>query len=1022
MAFHARSGPNVSGGRGSLPDPLPLIGRRNETRVLRGHLREQEPFGRPLVFLVGEGGAGKTRLAETLAEEAGRRGWAVVRGAAYPAESGIPYAVFSDAFLPLLRGVERERLASLTRGTGPELRYLFPALDVEGDPVAPGVAGDPEEYRIRLFWIFTEFLGRLASRAPLLVVLEDLHGADASSLELLHFAVRNVGARPVRFVCSYTEDLRGESPGLQRAEESLVSTGAAGVLRVPPLDEDETLRLLVEAFQVREDVCREFGARLHRWTGGNPFFVTETLKALVETGSLHERDGTWLGWESDERELARSVRELVAGRLLRVSEAARTVVEHAAVAGDRVPYQLLEALVPLEERALLGALDELRTGGILDERAEETAVTYRFTHPLFRECVYSDLGIASVRRLHLHVAETLEAEAGARAAERAEELAYHYVRSGSRALADKAARYLALAGRRSLARHADEEATRYLETALDLLEENGADAERVAGAREGVDRRAVVRELARALQRRGSYERAIGLLEGLLDTGGAAGDPEEAARIHRRLGLASFWSGRYRDALDHLEAGLSGTAADPGLAGRMHLARALCLQELGSWEEAREEAETCLETGEAESDAALRAGAHRILALLHTWAGPPSRAVEHARHALEIARVTGDREVEFWGYWTLAVVEGLRGAVRSAEEWIQEARRVARELHSPIFRLWIDEIAIEHANVTGSWDAAVGLGERSVALARSLEQRTLLPRLLVWTALLYFGRGDLERGRALVDEAWELAVGGRGGEGGELDVHTAVPAHIGRVAYHVAAEEYDEAIRIGEEGLALADSSGYVIWAIHHLLPLLAEACLLSRDLEKAEEIGERLARDAERMDHALGRAWAEACRALVTWLRGDVEEGAVLLERAAERLEEIPVVYDAARLRRQLAGRFADLGQEDAALRELRNAHEIFLSLGARRELDKARGQFREMGARPPSMSVVPGAGSLTGRELEVAWLVADGLSNKAIGKALGIAHRTVSTHLSKMYKKLGIGSRHELADLVKEGRLPRT
>ncbi len=321
--------------------------------------------------------------------------------------------------------------------------------------------------------------------------------------------------------------------------------------------------------------------------------------------------------------------------------------------------------------------------------------------------------------------------------------------------------------------------------------------------------------------------------------------------------------------------------------------------------------------------------------------------------------------------------------------------------------------------MTGDWDAGLARGERSVALARSLEQQTLLPRLLVWTALIYLGRGDLERGGALVDEAWDLAIGDDAGDR-VLDVHTAVPAHIGRAAYHLATGDYEEVIRIGERGLELADRSGYVIWTIHHLLPLMGEACLLLRDLEMAEEIGDRLRGESERMDHRIGHAWADACDALVTWLRGDTRKGALLLEQAAERLEEIPVVFDAARVRRQLAGRLAELGEREEALSELRTVHETFLRLGADRELEKARGQFRELDARPPSMSVTPGAGRLTGRELQIARLVADRMSNKAIAKELGIAARTVSTHLSNAYKKLEIGSRGELADLVKEGRLP--
>jgi DNA-binding CsgD family transcriptional regulator len=126
--------------------------------------------------------------------------------------------------------------------------------------------------------------------------------------------------------------------------------------------------------------------------------------------------------------------------------------------------------------------------------------------------------------------------------------------------------------------------------------------------------------------------------------------------------------------------------------------------------------------------------------------------------------------------------------------------------------------------------------------------------------------------------------------------------------------------------------------------------------------------------------------------------------------------MWDAARLRRQLAGRLADLGEIDEALVELRHVHDVFSRLGAGLELEKTRMQFRQSGHRPPPRSTESGVAGLTARELEVARLVAKRRSNKAIGKELDMSARTASTHLSNIYQKLGIGSRGELADMIRE------
>jgi DNA-binding CsgD family transcriptional regulator len=235
----------------------------------------------------------------------------------------------------------------------------------------------------------------------------------------------------------------------------------------------------------------------------------------------------------------------------------------------------------------------------------------------------------------------------------------------------------------------------------------------------------------------------------------------------------------------------------------------------------------------------------------------------------------------------------------------------------------------------------------------------------------------------------------------------------------MARGDYEGAIRLGEEALRLADSTGYVLWGVHRVLPLIAESYLWLRQLDGARRTGARLRRDAERLGHRLGLAWADACDALVAWLGGDSDTGAVLLRQAAEQLEAVPFMPDATRLRRQLAGRLAETGQREAAVRELRTVHDRLLYLGAEQELRKARQQFREMGLRPPPRGNARTQGLLTEREQAVAVLVAHRKSSKAIARELGISVRTVDAHLTNVYRKLNINTRGELADLVRRGTI---
>jgi DNA-binding CsgD family transcriptional regulator len=243
---------------------------------------------------------------------------------------------------------------------------------------------------------------------------------------------------------------------------------------------------------------------------------------------------------------------------------------------------------------------------------------------------------------------------------------------------------------------------------------------------------------------------------------------------------------------------------------------------------------------------------------------------------------------------------------------------------------------------------------------------------------------------------------------------------MGLAVYHVAAGEHRRAIEIGEAGLRLADRTGYVVWAVHRLLPIIIEASLRAQDFKRAERYGARLRQDAQRLGHRLGTAWADACDALVAMLHKDLPRAAVLLRRAADDLDAIPWVFDGARLRRELASVLATLGDREGASRELRRVHDVFAHLGAERELDFTRETIRNLGLRPPARAVPAGAGALTGREVDVARLAAERKSNKEIARELGISPRTVSSHLSSIYTKLQVSSRGELTDLVRERELP--
>src|SRR5688572_17504635 len=898
--------------KGTLLPQAPLIGREADLAELLPRVAEAANGAGGAIVLVGEGGVGKTRLAEAIAEEAQRRGFRIAAGRAFPVESGIPYALFSDAFMPVVRGLDLPALTTLARGAEAELSVVLPVLGV----AAPRAqADDPSELRSRVLWTVAEFVRALAAKQPLLVLLDDVHWADLSSLELVHFLARQAARARLLIVCTYNVLERGQRPELRSLEQSLLASGVAHVHRVRPLSREETDELLRRAFDADDAVTREFSALLYGWTRGNVFFVRETLRSLVESGRLRRRDdGQWLGWEFAELELPGSIREVIVARLERLGSSARAVADLAAAIGTRCDHALLRASSNLSDDVLLAGVDELRRLQLVHESTSGDDVRYEFVHPLVRQALYEELGAARARMLHASIAHALEQRYGADAPAHADELAFHCARAEAGVLGPKALQYLYAAGSHALARYADREAVDYLRLALEHWTAESA-----------VPLESIRNELARAHLHLGAYDDAIRLWQvSLSDT--PAGAPAARAALHRRLGQAYYWSGRYTDALEQYQTGVhvieraEGSPAEAAL----RLAAGICLQELGRAPEAKQEIERARTIAAGAGDVGLLARTHRALLLLHIWIGPPGEARAQGARAVELARAAGDAYTEFFSEWGLAVLEGLTGHTAEMAQHITAVERIAEQQRSPLLRLWTAELSIELGAAVGAWEQAIATGENAIALARSLNQRTLLPRLLVWTSLIYIGRGELAQAKSYIDEAWQLSGADRIDEG-PVDVHTVVPAHIGLAAYHVVTRDFAEAIRVCQRGLDIADRTGYAFWAMHRLLPILAEAHCHLWDVEGALVVERRIRQEAERLGHKVGLAWADTCRALVVWLSGNPAGATRLIREACTALEAIPMLPDAARLRRQLAGRLAETGDRAGALLELRRVHEMF-------------------------------------------------------------------------------------------------
>jgi len=990
-----------------------LVGRRTDLTALRRQLNDAVAGQGHCLLLTGEAGSGKSRLLATLIREAKAKGALVASGTAFAMEAGVSYGALADALSTPLRALDAATLTVLARGAEADVQAIVPGLTtgsiVSLDAVADDIGG-----KARLLWNVSQFLIRLAQRQPLLLAIDNAHECDPSSLEFLHFLARQVRGARVLIVLAFVDGGDEHNVALHGVVRSLLTAHEATLRRIEPLTRLDLAELMQRAFALPEHDAEHHASALWSHTRGNPFFVEESLKLLATSGHLRRAGVRWVMDESSPATLPPTVRDAVRARLDTLSANARRVADIAAILDSRAPLRVLEHVSTLDALALADAIDELCSRRILLEVRDGGSAEYEFGHPIIQSTVRDALTAARERALHGAVAAALESLHDESTPTRAIDIARHLVRGETRGGDERTLHYLAEAGRDAMARRADQEAARWIGDALALAVRLGNDAI-TAG---------LLEDLATAKLRIGDAQGASGDLARALQLAVHRHDREAEFRLHLAMAQDAARNGNATKGLELLVAGefVATVLERPDLVVHARVARMRMLQVLGRAHDAAATIGDTLAIATPFGNASLLALVHQAASQLYAWTGPATLARAHGTRALALAAESGDREIAWSAHWTMAMLQGFTGDAAGVSEHLHAAGLLADALASPELQAMTAEIAIEHASVVGQWDEALALAERTIPLARATRPNPLLPRLLVWTGLIVLARDEVSQARALLHEAWTLSgaealvSGGDDGLRALENVHNVILAHTGMGALCLAESDWDRALEFLERGLALADRFGYVTWAIHRLLPLIIEGRLRVHDHARVETLTQRLREQSVALDHRLGMAWAAAAEALVARVLHQSTDAAARLLAAADALDAVPFVFHGAKLRRNAAQVLEADGDVTGAVRELRVAHDVFLRLGAEFELRGTRSQLRALGVRLPPRTAVQGAGTLTGRELEISRAVARRLSNKEIGVLFDISARTVSTHLSNIFEKLGVDSRGALADYLRE------
>ncbi|MEA2368825.1 MAG: hypothetical protein QOH38_1543 [Thermoleophilaceae bacterium] len=869
--------------------PVGYVGRQMEREALSFLLDQAREGSRRVAFISGEPGIGKTRLSTQLAVHAHGEGASVLYGRC-DEDLGLPYGPWVRALRHYVAEAPEEILRAHAERQGGELAQLVPEVRGRIPDYPEPRQTDPETERYMLFGAVTSLLEVATERLPLVLILDDVHWADTPSLSLLRHVATHDAPLRLLVLCTYRDSELASGHPLAALLADLHRE--EGVSRIP-LDglEESNVVSLMEAAAGHEmtDDGRRLAQAIVRETGGNPFYVAELLRHLLETGALVQgADGRFrIDGAIEDLGLPQSVREVIGRRVERLSEPSRRVLGVAAVIGRDFDVDLLARVTDTDEDALLDLIEEAVAASVVDESTPVGRFT--FAHALINHTLYEDLGRTRRARLHARIAQELEELCGDDPGDRVAELARHWGRSGTAEDPAKAVDYARRAGERALEQLAPDEGLRWFSQALELR--GGAAANQAEHCDLLIGLGEAQRQLGDAAHRE-TLLKASSIASDLGDADRAA-----AAAFANQRGWNSVFGEVDRERVAALERAIElDGGRSPARLARLMGRQAVELQFDRDHERRWALADEGLALARASGDE--RALADLLFDYVYATAGREDLAATRtlAEELLELADTLDDPALRIRAGIAETLWSVIDGNLARASERIAVLRALADEFGQPVLRWFATYIA---------------------ASIRMVE-------------------GDLEGSERLAEEAFRI-----GSEAGQPDAAMVYGAEITPI--RTAQDRAEEFIPLFEE--AMAANPGLPVWRA-----ALANAQAMAGRRDEAAAI---LAEDASRrfanVPYDQARVSALALYASAAFEVRHPEAAGILYEQI-EPFADF-VVYNGAnsycQARTYLGMMAAVLGQDDLADEHFRVSSEFHERAGMPLLAATSRGAWGEALAR---------------------------------------------------------------------------
>jgi DNA-binding CsgD family transcriptional regulator len=980
-----------------------LIGRVSELAALQSLIDQAKSRRGQVVLLSGEAGVGKSRLVAEAKTYAAVQDFLLLKGNCFQADISSPYAPLLD----LLRYSAATQLtATIASDLAPfarELHYFVPEIVPVPANMDSFSSLDPEQEKRRLFTALAQFFIGQATKQPVLLIIEDIHWSDDTSLEFLHYLARRCSAYPLLLLLTYrSEEVR---PSLRHFLAQMDRERLAQEISLTRLARDEVEAMLRAIFALPRSVRLELPDPIYALTEGNPFFFEEILKSLIVTGDIFYADGRWDRKSLGELHIPRSVQDAVLQRTDRLSETARRVLTLAAVAGRRFDFGLLQQLTQYDEQQLLLLMKELIAAQLV---VEESAEQFAFRHALTRQAIYADLLVRERKALHRGIADMMEHIYTSTLDTHLADMAYHFYEAGAW---EQALEYSQRAGEEAQAMYASRVAIEQFTRALDATNHLGISASpKIYQAR------------GQSYEILGEFKHACSDYEHALEIACSVHDPR--AEWQSLIALGSLWAGSdytqtgayYQQAL-----ALARDMDDP-------VTLAHSLNRLGNWHvnieqprEALQYHQEALTLFQQAHDQQGIAETCDLLGMTNTLGGDLLQATDSYRQAVALFQELDDRQGLASSLATLMILGGGGGyetetmvpAPTSFAESLhfgELALQTAREIGQRSAEAYALFALAQYLGLRGEYARALEAAQASLALSEQIEHRQWLTAVHWQLGVLYFDLLALPKAQQHLEQA--LALAQEIGSWNWIRIASGflAPVHLLQHDQTLAESILTAALEVDAPMQTMGQR---IVWAAR------ADLALARNDPGQALDVTDRLIASAANMseERVIPRLWKLRGEALAALYR--TAEAETMLRAAQEAahaqglrplLWRICVVlgklYRASRRQEEAEQAFASartIIEELAAPIPDENLRATFLS-SAQQRLPRPR-------PLTPRRATRQAFGGLTEREREVAILLAEGKSNREIAERLVVGIRTVEVHVSSILSKLGFTSRAQIA-----------